>query len=245
MHLFLTSSPCDDDVPDGCNLPCILDASNGFVDKMRERYQPGSGCVLIAAAPDNYNLNNEMAATFAGAFAWHGMDFGELTLIDWRTADLLPEAITHSGMVILGGGHVPTMHAFLEELHLRELLEGYEGVVMGISAGSMNCCGEIYAQPEEDGESIDPNYQRFLCGLHLTDVMVLPHYQRVKDTWLDGQRLFEDITIPDSCGRAFTVLVDGSYVLVEDGQATVYGESYRIADGVMAPLCGEGEKVNM
>lgn len=231
MHLFLTSSPCDDNVPAGADLPCILDVSNGFVDRLRARFVPGSSCVLIAASPDAYDLNDEMADTFARAFAWHGMVFSRMTLIDSRTAEQLPGALADSGVVILGGGHVPTQHAFFERLGLRELLRGYAGIVMGISAGTMNCCGEVYAQPEECGEAVDPNYCRFLHGLDLTDVMVLPHYQRVRENWLDGMRLFEDITYGDSFGRTFYALVDGSYVLVEDGTALLCGEAYRIRDG--------------
>ena len=37
MHLFLTSSPCNDDVPSGVALPCIFFERNGFVDRLRER----------------------------------------------------------------------------------------------------------------------------------------------------------------------------------------------------------------
>jgi hypothetical protein len=70
---------------------------------------------------------------------------------------------------------------------------------------------------------------------------VLPHYQMVRDTVLDGKRLFEDITYPDSAGRRFVALVDGSYILCEEGRQTIWGEAYQIADSVLTPLCAEGE----
>jgi dipeptidase E len=73
-------------------------------------------------------------------------------------------------------------------------------------------------------------------------VNVLPHYQRVKDNYLDGRRLFEEITFEDSFGQRFLVLVDGSYVMVYDGMAEVYGESYLIKDGSMAKFCEEGQR---
>lgn len=245
MHLFLTSSPCDDHVPEGVALPCILNEANRFVENLRARFVPGSSCVLIAASPEAYELNDEMAETFAAAFAWHGMEFSDMTLIDWRTANLLPEALAESGVVILGGGHVPTQHAFFEALGLRELLQGYEGIVMGISAGTMNCCDEVYAQPEECGEAVDPEYERFFPGLALTDVMVLPHYQKVRDYWLDGMRLFEDITYGDSFGREFFALVDGSYILIENSHATLYGESYRISNAVIEQIADDGDVVEI
>ena len=100
----------------------------------------------------------------------------------------------------------------------------------------MNAADIVYAQPEEPGESVDPAYQRFLPGLGLTETQILPHYQMVKDRMLDGRRLFEDITYPDSCGRSFLVLCDGSYLLREDGQESVFGEAYRIENGILRPV---------
>lgn len=241
MHLFLTSSPCDDNVPEGVALPCILDAVNGFVRRLQERFVPGSSCVIIAASPDAYALNDQMAWTFEQAFAYHGMALRKMVLIDSRNEAELPTALRESGVVILGGGHVPTQHAFFERLGLRELIQDYTGIVMGISAGTMNCCDEVYAQPEETGEAVDPAYQRFIRGLGLTDVMVLPHYQKVKDYWLDGQRLYEDITYGDSYGHVFYALIDGSYVLVENGSAVIYGEAYEIKDGQMRQITRIGE----
>lgn len=58
---------------------------------------------------------------------------------------------------------------------------------------------------------------------------------------LDGQRVFEDVTYPDSVGRQFIALVDGSYILCEHGTETVYGEAYRIAGGVLEQLCEENQ----
>lgn len=222
MHLFLTSSPCDPHVPDGCDLPCILWRRNHFVQLLQERFQTESRCVMIASAPWMHERNDEMLSTFHRAFAYHGMAFSHSIIVDDRNAEQLPQLLAHSDIVILAGGHVPTQNAFLAQLRLRPLLQSYEGIVMGISAGTMNCCDVVYAQPEEPGEATNPHYQRFLPGLGLTNVMILPHYQQVKNSILDGMRLFEDITYRDSMGRTFYALVDGSFVLCEQiGRAHV------------------------
>ena len=117
---------------------------------------------------------------------------------------------------------------------------GFDGVVIGISAGSMDCADIVYAQPEHPGETLAPNYNRFPVGLGLTRTNILPHYQMVKDNILDGRRLYEDITFTDSIGHAFLVLVDGSYVLEEEDRCEVYGESYLIFSGKMMKICDEG-----
>ena len=111
---------------------------------------------------------------------------------------------------------------------------------MGISAGSMNCCGEVYAQPEESGEATDPAYQRFISGLGLTDVMVLPHYNRVHDNRVDGLHLFDEISVPDSVGHTFYAIPDGSYVLQENEKAVLYGEAWLLQGGSMRKLAENG-----
>ena len=107
----------------------------------------------------------------------------------------------------------------------------------------MNAAGQVYAQPELPGEAADPNYVRWLPGLGLTELNILPHYQMVRDNRLDGLHLYEDITYPDSVGHRFLALPDGSYVLVENGRATLYGEGYLIAEGQFMQICQTGESV--
>lgn len=243
MHVFLTSSPCNDDVPAGVELPCIFFERNGFVDRLRERVPPGARFVVVAADPENFSLNDEMTDTFAKCFAYHGMAFSSVEICDARTAERAVEMIQNSDVLMLGGGHVPTQNAFFRQIELRAILSSYRGVVMGVSAGSMNCAETVYSQPEMPGESMDPNYRRFFLGLGLTDVMILPHYQREKHTILDGRRLYEDITYGDSFGREFIAIPDGSYVLVENGRATLCGEGYRIADGEIRTICEEGRNI--
>lgn len=105
----------------------------------------------------------------------------------------------------------------------------------------MNCADVVYAQPEEEGESVEPGYERFLPGLGLTDMNILPHYQQVKDNILDGARLYEGITFADSLGKEFFALVDGSYLYQDEDCAVLFGEAYRIRDGIMEWLTKENE----
>lgn len=240
MHVFLTSSPCDDNVPSGVELPCIFFEKNRFVENLSERMKPGARLVVVAGDPDNHPLNDEMADTFAKCFEYHGMALSSVELLDARTEEDVVRMISESDAVLLGGGHVPSQNRFLDRVGMRALLWNYPGVVIGISAGAMNCASTVYAQPEMPGESVDPNYRRFVPGLRLTDVMILPHYQKVWNMVLDGRRLYEDITYPDSSGREFIAIPDGSYVLVENGRAVLYGEGRRIADGKIRTICQDG-----
>ena len=241
MPLYLTSSPCDDAVPAGCGLPCIFFQRNAFVENLRRHVAPGGRFLAIAAWKDDHIRNDEMALTFAGCFAYHGMGFTRVDVLDSRNAAEAAALVAAADVILLAGGHVPTQNAFFREIGLRELLADRERVIMGVSAGSMNAAGTVYAQPEEAGEATDPAYRRFIPGLGLTQVNILPHYYMVRDNIIDGLRLFEDVTFPDSRGHAFHVLPDGSYILQEGQCVTLYGEGWVIRDGVMEKVCEEGE----
>ncbi len=243
MRLFLTSSPCDDAGGAALALPFVFRADNGFAARLRERLPEGAAGVMLAAYPDDHGGNDRMAGDFAAAFEALRRPLRDMLMLDSRMSRMaIARAVAESGAVLLAGGHVPTQNAWFRRIGLAEALADYQGVVIGISAGSMNSCGEVYAQPEEPGEAADPAYRRFIRGLGLTDVMILPHLNMVRDSILDGRRLFEDITIPDSRGRVFWAIPDGSYVLQESGRATMYGEAWRVADGAMAPWCENGAR---
>ena len=245
MTLFLTSSPCDDNVPAGCGLPCIFFERNGFVENLRRHVRPGMRFLTIAAWKDDHARNDEMARTFAGGFAYHRMVPVQVRVLDSRNQTDAAELVADSDVILLAGGHVPTQNAFFREIGLRALLADYPGVVMGVSAGSMNAADVVYAQPEEAGEAIDPAYRRFIPGLGLTQHNILPHYHMVKDHVLDGMRLFEDITFGDSCGQTFRVLADGSYILETAQEAWLYGEAWVIRDGVMHKICQDGSRIRL
>ena len=226
MIAFLTSSPC---IPNADR--AILNPDNGFVERMRAALPPNPRCLFICSHPDSAYLTDKYAADMDEAFADAGIPFGSLTVLDSRTDEHAAEWIAQSDLIILAGGHVPTQNAYFTRIGLRKLLRGYQGVLMGVSAGSMNGAELVYVQPEMEGESVDPSFSRWLPGLGLTNTNILPHYQQVKDWYLDGKRLFEDITYADSHGHAFYALVDGSYLYIENGLEQLFGEAWRISDG--------------
>lgn len=239
MTLFVTSSP----YVDGAERAILSDA-NDFIDRIREALPPNPRVVFVCSDPDDHEGTCEFAAITAAAFSEVGVHFSSYQVLDGTTAGRAYSMISRSDFVVLSGGHVPTQNAFFRRIRLRHLLHKFGGVVMGISAGSMNCADLVYVQPEEEGES-SPDFKRFAPGLGLTEVNILPHYQKVKDNILDGQRLFEDITYADSQGREFFALPDGSYFYQDDSCLLLCGEAYRLCDGVMEPLTENGDVLDM
>lgn len=238
MTCFLTSSPV---APDGDG----LNPKNRFVEELRTCLHEDCAALYVCADPDDHERMSVYANDMKDFMQASGFTFRSYTILDGQNERDAETLVSRSELIILGGGHVPTQNRFFGQIGLRKLLGEYSGVVLGISAGSMNSASVVYAQPEEPGEAIDPDYQRFLPGLGLTDTVILPHYQMVKDDILDGLRVFEDVTYPDSMGRRFYALVDGSYVLIRDGREELRGESYLIQDGRLTQIAGCGDTVSL
>lgn len=235
MTLFLTSSPFVENAEGP-----ILSNANGFIDRIREALPPFPRCLFVAADPERRDLCCQFGTDVVTAFSREGILFSAFQVLDsWNGAEA-PALLENADFLVLAGGHVPTQNDFLRETGLAESLKGWEGVVMGISAGSMNCAEYVYVQPEEPGESA-PDFPRWAQGLGLTGVNILPHYQKVRNNILDGLRLFEDITYADSFGNCFFALVDGSYVYQDPERLLLFGEGYVLRDGILKPLTREGE----
>ena len=200
--------------------------------------------LIISADADSLEINDSIRNIFAASFPMSGLYAQQMIICDRRNEEVVGR-ISEYDVVILAGGHVPTQNAFFKRIDLKERIKDFDGILIGISAGTMNSAETVYAQPELEGESIDEKYQRFLSGLGITTLMILPHYQDIKDDMLDGKRLFEEITFADSYGREFFALVDGSYFMIENGKTTLFGEAYLIKDGRIERICEKDKKINI
>ena len=228
--VFLTSSPTGD--LDGRYQVEGFDTRSGFRDALRTVWPENARCLMVTAFPEDIAASEEMTAFFRHAAEISGFGVQNFDLWDSRTKVQTADPCEYQ-VIFLGGGHVPTQNAFFQQLKLREKLRNFDGVIIGISAGTMNCADEVYCPPELPGEAADPGFGHWLKGLGLTSVNILPHYQIVREDVIDGMRLYEDIIFPDSAGREFLALPDGSYVVDRDGCLEVCGEAHWVRDGAL------------
>ncbi len=239
MILYMTSTPGG--INRATGRPELLSNKNHFVDRLKGDWKPHSRCVLIASEPDDTKFNSAMAKTYLECFNRSGLSMDSIDVLDRREPKTV-EILDRFDVVILAGGHVPTENAWFHQIRLREHMQHFRGIVIGISAGTMNCAEVVYAQPEEEGEAVNPHYQRFLEGLGLTKTKVIPHYNQTIDAVLDGKRLFQDITFPDSMGESFYCLTDGAYIRkdTKTKKEVLYGEAYLISDGEIGMISKTG-----
>ena len=242
MIAYLTSSLGGYYKKDGARIPTQLSAENGFLTNLQKHWRSNSKVLIISSDADNIEKNDSILGVLTVAFPMSGLSIRQIDICDSRNETLVDE-IADCDVLILAGGHVPTQNKFFQRLHLKEHMNNFDGILIGISAGTMNSAEVVYAQPELEGESINQEYERFLPGLGITKLMILPHYQKIKNDILDGQRLFEDITYSDSYGREFYALEDGSYFMVKDKATTLFGSAYLIKDGDIKQVCEKDSSI--
>jgi len=245
MKLFLTSSIGGSYKENGKRIPCALEGANHFLDLLREHWAVNSKCLVISSDPENDVINDSFKAIFTEAFRISGFSLSQLDICDRRNESKLADIIYDYDVLLLAGGHVPTQNQFFSRIKLKELMGNYKGIIIGISAGTMNCADVVYAQPELDGEATSLVYQRYLNGLNLTNLNILPHFQDIKDISVDGQLALEDISLPDSWTRPFYALVDGSFIFIDDNKTTLYGEAYWVQNGNVTRVCENDKSIQL
>ncbi len=242
MKLFLTSSPIGIYRSEEPLDYAGFNPSNGMTEELRRFWTDNARCLLISAFPDEHGLNDSMREDYENIVRDTGLPVSSMDIADSRNGKEKADALLSYDFVILGGGHVPTENAFFRSIVLAEKFRGYQGIVMGISAGTMNCARIVYAQPEMPGEAADPSYERFIPGLGLTEFNIIPHFNAVRNDVIDGMRLIEDIAFPDSMGHTFYALTDGSYLLQTEDGAEIRGEAYMIRDGAIRQIGCTGDR---
>ena len=241
MTLFLTGSPTRFGEP-------YFTQDNGFRAEVQAALAAVTGpnrkprVLLVSAAPDDRGFTDSVKKGMSDCIHASGIGTEKIVMLDRRNAAKAPELVRWADWIILCGGHVPTQNRFIHEIGLKELMKSFDGVVMGCSAGSMNCADYVYSHPELPGEARDPQYKRWLRGLGLTDINLVPHFEQVRYALVDGLRLFEDVAFPDSWGHRFYTFRDGGYVIQKKGRpAELRGEAYEITRGAMRRISEENK----
>ena len=235
MTLYLTSSHT-------LGWAGALNPANGLVDELKASLTHPIRCVMISSFPDDVEITDRMAWEVRECFENADLAFDHYEVLDRRTESEAERMLKEANFIFICGGHVPTENDFLKEIKLKQRIKNFNGVLLTISAGSMNCADNVYSPPEMDEEVLDPKYKYHRKGLALTDVNILPHLQTLKDMVLAGKHIINDIAKADSMEHPIYLLNDGSFFIIKDGITELRGESYLMNKGKKRKVCSDGER---
>lgn len=243
--IFLTSSMCGYVKTDKGNEIVKVDNSNGFIDRLKEASQKLCNFVFVASDPDNRKRTEEYANIIIDALNLDGFAIENVSIIDHSFKGNIKKTIIKADCVCLMGGNVPMQNAYFKEIKLEKILKDYNGIIIGQSAGSMNCSKIVYTQPEWFEEFENKSYKRLLSGLGLINFTIMPHMNSANEIDSYNHPSVMQMCLEDSYKIPHYGIVDYGFIEVKNGNAFAYGETYKIENGKCILICKNGEKYNL
>ena len=219
-----------------------LNPANGLAQELCETLPSPLHCLMVTSFPDDQTITDRMAWEIRECFERAGRPFDHYEVLDRRTQGEAKRMVADANFIILCGGHVPTENRFFKDIKLKALLKHFDGTLLTISAGSMNCATSVYAPPEMDEEVLDRKYKNRFPGLGLTDIHILPHFQTLTNMRLSGKRLIRDIVMQDSHDLPIYCLEDGAYFRITPEETELRGKTYLIHEGKKRLFCRDEER---
>ena len=226
MIVYLTSS----------FIPYREENSKSFFADLKKEWKKDSSVLYVPCDPEAKQENEQQKNAVLEALSAAKLSVKDVTMLKEKNPEPLEDMIAAADVIYLAGGHAPTQLAFMKKVGLNKKISSFDGIVLALSSGSMNSAYSVYLTPEEEGEAVDPNYVRFSDGLDLTNIQIIPHKQAVAGKKIDGLDYIKEVIVPDSYGRRFYLISDGSYFKIKDGKTSFKGTGDIIEDGVITPL---------
>ena len=243
--IFLTSSLGNTIKTKNGRIAKKCDNSNFFIDRLKFCAPQIRTMVFFASSPDAYEINDPYSKNTQESFNFDGFGIENLILIDHRFKGDLEKFVMSADALFFAGGHVPTQNAFFKEIGLKDILKKYNGIIIGQSAGSMNCAKLVYAPPEEDEEFEDGNYQREIDGLGLVNFTIMPHMNSAEEVDEQGHPTLMQMCLEDSYTMPHYGICDYGFIEVKDNKAIAYGKTFLIKNGECVEICGDKEKIEI
>lgn len=214
-----------------------LDDENEILTNIKKYTKAYDRIVFVANDPSFLEENEQKARIVFESFDKTGLFFKEKILLDDRNKKNAKEILSKANLIILNGGRCICQLNFFSEINLKDILESFEGLVIGISAGTMNLCS-IVCNFAEDLESFKE--PRWLNGLGFYNKIIIPHF--------DGETMTYQIPIPEldvikeqilplSNEKDFLAIPNGTYILIENNKTeTIFGKAYTISNSIVKTL---------
>lgn len=185
--------------------------------------------VFIATTFDDYEKNDLYYNNLIKHFKNIDITFNKAYLIDNRVdKDLAKDYILKSNIIFLMGGDAKKQIDSVKEYDLFEILKSKEGIILGVSAGSMNQSSRVVYKNDYNNYVIE-DYE----GLGYIDINIYPHLDFNNIDYL--KEVFEvsnytkTVALPnDSFIRIENNNIDfvGEYYIIQNSKITMPGHEY-------------------
>lgn len=208
-----------------------IEDTNKIITNIKKNLPHKNKVVIVANNPNTYEINDNWAKIRFQSFKMTGLKFKEYILLDNRNVQNAKKILENASLIILMGGKIMCQMKFLKKIGFKKLLNNFNGVVIGLSAGTMNMCKNTLNFPEENADLGQPLATK---GLGFLDEFILPHFNGISYPYqYDGIDVIKDYALPFSYKRDILAIPDGSYILLNKNQSTIHGDAYIIHKGIV------------
>ena len=177
--------------------------------------------VFISAWPEKFKQNDEDSAGMHNMFVSKNMSFEKFSVIDERTDEKIAQKeIENASCLFLMGGNATAQMDMIRRKGIFESIKVFQGVILGVSAGSMNMGNPVV----DIYESMVP-YE----GLGFCDITVKAHYP------LNDKNL-KNATEKISMQMPVTLMKDESAIFIVGDEVKLIGEMFLMYKGVMRTI---------
>ena len=189
--------------------------------------------VFIATTFDDYEKNDLYYNNLIKHFKNIDITFNKAYLIDNRVAkDLAKDYILKSNIIFLMGGDTKKQIDSVKEYDLFEILKSIEGIILGVSAGSMNQSSRVVYKNDYNNYVIE-DYE----GLGYIDINIYPHLDFNNIDYL--KEVFEVSNYTKT-----VALPNDSFIRIENNNIDFVGEYYTIQNSKITMPGHEYIKIN-
>lgn len=214
-----------------------ISKEQGFNKVQRERLKKdiknNDTIVFIATTFDDYEKNDLYYNNLIKHFKNIDITFNKAYLIDNRVdKDLAKDYILKSNIIFLMGGDAKKQIDSVKEYDLFEILKSKEGIILGVSAGSMNQSSRVVYKNDYNNYVIE-DYE----GLGYIDINIYPHLDFNNIDYL--KEVFEVSNYTKT-----VALPNDSFIRIENNNIDFVGEYYTIQNSKITMPGHEYIKIN-
>ena len=248
MKLFLTSLSSKSKKRNGETVSRKFLKSNSFFKNVKKSVKNYDTFVWVCNAPNGYPdfADNDAKAELVFKMIEKQLHhFEHYIVLDNRNKNDAQEILSHADLIQVNGGKIPEQNKFLKDIKfLQNIKQNDDSVVICISAGTMNMCSSVFNFPEDDNEIDD---KKWYTGLGLFNQIIIPHFDRKKGYAgpTGSFDIMKDYFLPYSENRTLLALTNGAYIAIDEGDVTLYGETYTISNGQIKQVCKNKKHIKL
>ena len=115
----------------------------GFFEDLKKEWPKAANLLYIPCDPNDIKDNENQKRRILDCFEQVNLLVKEVVTLREDDASRIKELISWADVIYLAGGHAPTQLAFMNRIGLKKALLTYNGIVIGLSAGSINAAYNV------------------------------------------------------------------------------------------------------